>query len=84
MTNGSNGRILMARDDVDRMVLMKMDLDRYEAQLIADLQQQVFDLTRALKALVAAAGDLSRANQAEALAGALRVLAQAGSRPPAT
>ena len=82
--NDSNGRILMAWDEVDRMVLMKMDLDRYEAQLIPDLEQQVFNLTRALKALVAAAGDLSHANQAEALAGALRVLGQAGSRPPAT
>lgn len=73
--NGSGDRILMARDEVDRMVLMKMDLDRYEAQLIPDLQQQVFDLTRALKGMVVAAEDLSRANRDEALATARRVLA---------
>jgi hypothetical protein len=74
MPDGPNGRILLARDEVDRMVLMKMDLDRYEAQVIPDLQQQVFDLTRALKALVAAAEDVSVANRDEALAAARRVL----------
>ena len=73
--NGSNDRVLMARGEVDRLVLMKMDLDRYEAQLIPDLQQQVLDLTRALKVLVAAAGDKSVANREEALATARRALA---------
>jgi hypothetical protein len=79
-----NGRILRAREEVDRMVLVKMDLDRYEAHLIPDLQQQVFDLTRALKGLVAAAGDMSLANREEALTTARRVLAQACPRPSAT
>ena len=73
--SGSNGRILLSRDEVDRMVLMKMDLDRYEAQLIPDLQQRVFDVTRALKAMIAAADDVSVANRDEALAAARRVLA---------
>ena len=81
--NGSNGRILMARDEVDRLVLMRMDLARYEAQLIPDLRQQVLDLTRALKALVAADGDRSEANRAEALATARRALARTETRPPA-
>jgi hypothetical protein len=72
----------MARDEVDRLVMMRMDLDRYEAQLIPDLQQQVFDLTRALKGLVAASGDASLANRREALATARRVLSRAG--PPLT
>ena len=72
--SGSNGKLVMSRDEVDRMVLMKMDLDPYEAQLIPDLQQRVFDLTRALKAMVAAADDLSSANRGEALAAAQRVL----------
>lgn len=80
--NGAGDRIVMARDEVDRMVLMKMDLDRYEAQLIPDLQQAVFDLTRALKGLVAAADDLSLANRDEALAHARRVLG--ASLTPAT
>jgi hypothetical protein len=70
----------MARDEVDRLVMMRMDLDRYEAQLIPDLQQQILDLTRALKGLVAASGDASLANRREAMAAARRVLSQAGSR----
>jgi hypothetical protein len=78
--NGSGGRIVMARDEVDRLVQMRMDLDRYEAQLIPDLQQLVLDLTRALRGLVAASGDMSVANREQALATAQRVLAQA--RPP--
>lgn len=78
--NGSGGRTVMARDEVDRLDQMRMDLDRYEAQLIPDLQQLVFDLTRALKGLVAASGDMSVANREQALATAQRVLAQAG--PP--
>jgi len=73
-------RVLMAQDEVDRLVSMRMDLDRYEGQLIPDLQQLVFDLTRALKGLVAASGDMSVANREEALAGARRVLAQVAPR----
>ena len=53
-----------------------LELDRYISQLIPDLQQ-VFDLTRALKGMVAAAGDTSLANREEALAKARRVLARA-------
>ena len=73
--SGSNGRMLISKDEMDGMVLMKMDLDRYEAQLIPDLQQRVIDLTRALKAMVAAADDVSVANRDEALATARRILA---------
>jgi len=54
-----------------------LDLDRYTSQLIPDLQQQVFDLTRALRGMVAAAGDTSLANRQEALATARRILARA-------
>lgn len=82
--NGSGDRIVLSRDAVDRMVLMGVDLDRYEAQLIPDLQQQVLDLVRALRGLVAAAGDLSPANREEALAGARRVLAQVDSSASGT
>jgi hypothetical protein len=53
-----------------------LELDRYTSQLIPGLQQ-VFDLTRALKGMVAAAGDTSLANREEALAKARRVLARA-------
>jgi hypothetical protein len=74
----------MERDEVDRFVMMKMDLDRYEAQLIPDLQVRVGELTRALKALVAAAGDMSIANREEALATARRVLANAAARASVT
>ena len=82
--NGSSRRVLMARDEVDPLILMRKDLDRYEAQLIPDLQQQVLDLTRALKGLVAASGDVSLANREEALAIARRVLTPAGFDPTAT
>jgi len=67
----------MAGDEVDRL-----DLDRYEAQLIPDLQVRVRELTRALRGLVAAAGDMSLANRDEALATARRVLANAGPLAP--
>jgi hypothetical protein len=60
---------------------MKIDRDGHEARLIRDMQQRVFDLTRALKGMVAAAEDLSLANRDEALARARRVLA---SLPPPT
>ena len=62
----------------------EVDLDWYEARLIPDLQQMVFDLTRALKGLVAASGDMSVANRDEALAGARRVLARAALRTTET
>lgn len=51
-----------------------MDFERYEAQLIPDLRLRVVDLTRALRALVAAAEDMSLANRQEALRTARRVL----------
>ena len=54
-----------------------LDLDRYTSQLIPDLQQQVFDLTHALRGMVVADGDTSLANREEALAKARRVLARA-------
>ena len=73
-----NGKILMSRERFDRMVLLKADSDPYGPQVIPDLQQQVSDLTRALKALVAASGDTSLANLEEALAAARRVLAHPG------
>lgn len=43
-------------------------------------QQQVFDLIRALRGMVAAAGDVSLANREEALANARRVLARVTPR----
>jgi hypothetical protein len=80
--SGSNGKILVAHDQSDRKVLMTRDPDRCEAQLTPGLEQQVCDLTRALKGLMAAAGDTSPANREEALMTARRVLALAASRTP--
>gem|GEM_PF-5360215 len=82
--NAQNGGVLPARDEVDGRLLARMDVDRHEAHVIADLQQQVVDLTRALRALVAAAGDMSLANREEALMTARRVLGRAGARPSTT
>jgi hypothetical protein len=51
-----NNRISLNREEVDRMILLGMDADRYQTQVIPDLQQRVGDLTRALKDLVGAVG----------------------------
>ena len=59
-------RILVEREEVDRMILIGMDVDRYQTQVIPDLQQRVGELTRALKELVRALGV---ARQDPALAG---------------
>lgn len=51
-----SNRISLNREEVDRMILLGMDADRYQTQVVPDLQQRVFDLTRALRDLVAAVG----------------------------
>lgn len=51
-----NNRISLNREEVDRMILLGMDADRYQTQVVPDLQQRVFDLTRALEDLVVAIG----------------------------
>ncbi len=38
-------RILVEREEVDRMILIGMDVDRYQTQVIPDLQQRVGELT---------------------------------------
>jgi hypothetical protein len=68
-------KVVMTTDAVERLMLMTMDLDRYEAQIIPDLRRQVHELTLALEGLVAAAQDASQSNRDEALARAGRVLA---------
>jgi hypothetical protein len=55
----------MDRETVDRMILIGMDVDRYQAQVIPDLQQRVAELTRALKDLVGAV-EAARQNPATA------------------
>ena len=49
-----SNRISLDRDEVDRLILIGMDFDRYQTQVIPDLQQRVGDLTRALTNLVGA------------------------------
>jgi hypothetical protein len=72
---GGGGRVVMAADDVERMMLARMDLDHYETQVIPDLRQRVDDLTVALNGLVAATAGSSRGNLEEAVARARRILA---------
>ena len=67
-------RISIDRDEMDRLVLMRMDVDRYEAQLIPDLNARVHDLTLALGMLLAAAADASSSNLQEAMARARQAL----------
>jgi hypothetical protein len=47
-------KVVIDRDELDRLVLMRTDLDRYEAQLIPDLQQEALALRHALRRLVEA------------------------------
>ncbi len=47
-------KIVVDRNEMNRLVLMRMDLDRYEAQLIPDLQQENLALHHALRRLVEA------------------------------
>ncbi len=47
-----SGKVVVARDEMDRLVLMRMDLDRYEAQLIPDLYEENHALRNALRRLV--------------------------------
>ena len=51
-------KVVVDRGEFDRLVLMRMDLDRYEAQLIPDLHQRVNELTDVLEQLVEAVQDL--------------------------
>jgi hypothetical protein len=60
-----SNRISLDREEVDRLILLGMDFDRYQTQVIPDLQQRVGDLTRALTDL---AGAVLAARQNPALA----------------
>ena len=67
-------RIPVDRNEMDRLVLMRMDVDRYEGQLIPGLNARVQELTQTLEILLAAAADTSPTNLLEAMARAKRVL----------
>jgi hypothetical protein len=80
-------RISLNREEVDRMILLGMDADRYQTQVIPDLQQTVIDLVRALNDLVVAVGverkiggPAGQLQVADALARAQKVL-EAGLPP---
>jgi hypothetical protein len=73
---GPGRKVVMTTDEVERLMLITMDLDRYEAEVIPDLRDRVRDLTVALEGLVAAAHDASQSNRDEALATGRRVLAK--------
>jgi hypothetical protein len=47
-------KVVVERGEMDGLVMMRLDLDRYEAQLIPDLQQEVLALHHALRRLVEA------------------------------
>ena len=49
-----SNRISLDREEVDRLILLGMDFDRYQTQVVPDLQQTVGELTRALTDLVRA------------------------------
>ena len=60
-----SNRISLDRETVDHMILVGMDVDRYQTQVIPDLQQRVGELTQALKDLI---GAVRAARQNPALA----------------
>ena len=49
-----SNRISLDREEVDRLILLGMDFDRYQTQVVPDLQQTVGELTRALTDLIGA------------------------------
>jgi hypothetical protein len=56
-------KVVINRDELDRLVLMRMDLDRYEAQLMPDLQQKVEALRHTGRRLVDTIQDGRAADQ---------------------
>ena len=65
-------KVVIDRDELDRFVLMRMGLDRYEAQLIPDLQQEVDALRRTLGRLVDAVQGAEQLISLEATTESLR------------
>jgi hypothetical protein len=59
-------RMIVDGDEMNRLVLMRMDLDRYEAQLIPDLQHDVHTLHHTLRRLVEAVEEAEHALDLEA------------------
>jgi hypothetical protein len=77
--------VLIERGETNRLVLMRMDLDRYEAQLIPDLQQEVLALHHALRRLVEAvreAEHLLSLEESKSHRGALRDAERLLVEPP--
>lgn len=65
-------KVVIDRDELDRLVLMRMDLNRYEAQLIPDLQQEVDALRHTLRRLVDAVQGAEQLISLEATTESLR------------
>lgn len=59
-------KVVIDSDEMDRFVLMRMDLDRYEAQLIPDLQYDVLTLHHVLRRLVEAVEEAEQSLDLEA------------------
>jgi hypothetical protein len=43
-----SNKMAVARDEIDRLIMMRMDLDKYEAETIPNLQHQAALLHQAL------------------------------------
>jgi hypothetical protein len=44
-----SNKMLVGRDEMDRLILMRVDLDKYETETIPDLHQQAVLLRQALR-----------------------------------
>ena len=43
-----SNKVVVGRDDMDRLIMMRMDVDRYETETIPNLQEQTVLLRQAL------------------------------------
>ena len=62
-------KVVVDRDEMDRLVMMRVDLDRYEAQLIPDLRYEVHTLHHVLRRLVEAVEEAEQSLTLEARTG---------------
>ncbi len=44
-----SNKVIVGRDEMDQLITMRMDVDRYEAETIPNLQRQVTQLREALR-----------------------------------
>ena len=59
-------KVVVGREEMERLVLMRMDFDRYEAKVIPDLRQERLALYHALRRLIEAVREAEHLLELEA------------------